>query len=76
MQAKARASFGKELGAISELFTNRLIRRNSIIAILLATAGVGGLWGIGFFSTNMVSDELRSAYNFAAMTTGQVDAGD
>jgi MFS family permease len=74
VQAKARASFGKELGAITELFTNRLIRRNSIIAILLATAGVGGLWGIGFFSTNMVSDELRSAYNFASMTPAQVDA--
>ncbi len=61
VQAKAHATFGKELGAISELFTNRVMRRNTLVAILLATAGVGGLWGIGFFSTNMIDNELRGA---------------
>lgn len=59
--AKAQSGLGKEMGAISELFTNRLLRRNTLVAILLATAGVGGLWGIGFFSTNMIDGELRAA---------------
>lgn len=59
--AKAQSALGKEMGAISELFTNRLLRRNTLVAIMLATAGVGGLWGIGFFSTNMIDGELRAA---------------
>jgi len=66
-QAKAKASFGKEMGAISELLTNRQLRKNTLVAILLATAGVGGLWGIGFFSTNMIDGELRAAYKAAGI---------
>lgn len=73
-QAKDKASFGKELGAMSELFTNRLLRRNTLAAILLATAGVGGLWGIGFFSTNIVTNELRTAYNVASLAGAERDA--
>jgi MFS family permease len=57
-EAKAKASLGNELGAYKELFTNRLLRRNMIVAILLATAGVGGLWGVAFFSTDMIRGEL------------------
>lgn len=67
-QAKQRASFGREMGAITELFKNRLLRRNTLVAILLATAGVGGLWGIGFFSTNIVTSELRTAYQVTALS--------
>jgi MFS family permease len=67
-QAKQNASFGREMGAISELFTNRLLRRNTLAAVLLATAGVGGLWGIGFFSTNIVTNELRTAYDVVNLT--------
>jgi len=67
-EAKAKASLDKEMGAISELFSNVKLRRNTIVAILLATAGVGGLWGIGFFSTDMIMGELRSAYDWSAMS--------
>ncbi|MFI5381271.1 MAG: MFS transporter [Tepidisphaerales bacterium] len=72
-QAKANASVGKELGQISEMFTNRTLRKNAVIAILLATAGVGGLWGIGFFSTSMIDAELRTMYNWATMSVEQAD---
>lgn len=72
--AKAKASLDKEMGALSELFSNRKLRRNTLVAILLATAGVGGLWGIGFFSTDMIMNELRTAYDWSSMTTEQVDA--
>ena len=71
--AKANASVGKEMGQISEMFTNRRLRKNAIVAVLLATAGIGGLWGIGFFSTNMVDGELRSGLNFAAMSEVEKD---
>lgn len=57
-EAKEKASFGKEMGSITELFTHPLLRRNTIAATLMATAGVGGLWGIGFFSADMLREEL------------------
>ena len=36
-----------ELGAIGELITNPVLRRNTIAAVLMAAAGVGGFWGVG-----------------------------
>lgn len=60
-QAKAGAVLGKELGSIGELFTNRKLRRNALAAVLLATAGIGGLWGVGYFSTDMLRWELSKA---------------
>src|ERR1043166_2613913 len=53
-EAKTRAVVGRELGNLAELFTNRVLRRHTIAAVLMATAGVGALWGIAFFSTDML----------------------
>jgi len=66
--AKAKATVGKELGNMGELFSNRKLRRNTIAAVLLGTAGVGGLWGVGFFSTDMLRSELvKSGWSPTAM---------
>jgi MFS family permease len=66
--AKASALVSKELGKIGDMFTNRLIRRNMIVALLMATAGVGGLWGVGFFSTDMLRTELvKNGWNEKSM---------
>jgi predicted MFS family arabinose efflux permease len=59
-EAKEKATLGAELGNIGELFTHPILRRNTIAAVLMATAGVGALWGIGFFSTDMLRAELQS----------------
>src|SRR5437899_11178539 len=53
-QAKASAVVGKQLGSIRDLFAHHVIRRNTIAATLLATAGVGSLWGIAYFSPDLV----------------------
>jgi len=49
----------KELGAIGHLFTDPLLRRNTIGAVLLATAGVGGLWGVGFWTPDLLTIALK-----------------
>jgi len=54
-------TMGKELGNITHLFTHPVLRRNTIAAALMATAGVCAVWGVGFFSTDFVREELRSA---------------
>ena len=57
-EAKANADPTKKLGSIKELFSNPVIRRNTIVGTLLGTAGVGALWGVGFFSVDMLRMEL------------------
>ncbi len=57
-QAKARESLGEEMGAISELFRDPVLRRNTIAALLMAIAGQGALWGIGFWSVDLLTSVL------------------
>ena len=59
VHAKERASVGKEMGKIGELFTHPELRRRLISSVLLCTAGVAALWGVGFFSTDFVLTELE-----------------
>lgn len=58
-QAKERATAGKELGNITELFTDPELRRRTIAGVLMGTAGVGVLWGVAFFSPDLLDEELR-----------------
>lgn len=56
-EAKAQAQVegtSSEFGSIPALFRRPEIRRNTIAGVLLATAGVGGLWGVGFFSVDLI----------------------
>jgi MFS family permease len=49
----------KQLGSIPEMFRDPILRRNVIVGMLLAFAGVVGLWGIGFFSFELIRSVLR-----------------
>lgn len=48
-----------ELGNIGELVTNPVLLRNTIAGVLLAAAGVGGLWGVGFFLPDLTGEVLK-----------------
>jgi len=61
VHAKEKASMGRELGKIGELFTHPGLRRNLIASVLMGTAGVGALWGVGFFSTDFILRTLIAA---------------
>ena len=41
-------------GSISELFGNPRWRRNALVGMILGFSGVVGLWGIGFFSYDLI----------------------
>lgn len=49
----------KELGAIGDLVRDPVLRRNTIAGVLIAIAGVGGLWGVGFFLPDLVGAVLK-----------------
>jgi len=72
-EAKAEAAIsGKAIGTISGLFSDPVLRRNTIVGVMLATAGVGGVWGVGFFSVDLIGAALeplvRNAPDIANIT--------
>jgi MFS family permease len=58
---KARAE-KKKLGSFGELLGDPRWRRNSIVGLMLAFAGVVGLWGIGFFSYDLLRPVLERSF--------------
>jgi MFS family permease len=51
-----------KLGSIAELFGDPRWRRNTIVGMVLAFAGVVGLWGIGFFSFDLIRTIFRKHF--------------
>jgi MFS family permease len=63
-KAKADAAAGigrKNVGAPAELFREPRWRRNTLVGLFLGVSGMIGLWGIGFFSPELISTALKGA---------------
>jgi MFS family permease len=58
---KSRAE-KKRMGSFADLLGDPRWRRNSIVGLLLAFAGVVGLWGIGFFSYDLFRPVLEKTF--------------
>jgi len=61
MKAQAAAT-GVSLGGYGALFADPRWRKNAIIGMLLACAGVIGLWGIGFFAIDLQRSVLKKTF--------------
>lgn len=70
--AGARNELGHKLGSLAEFFGDPRWRNNAIAGMLLAFAGVVGLWGIGFFSPELISPVLNA--EFSGKGLSQADA--
>ena len=57
-EAAAKTNDHNELGAISQLFTDPILRRNTIAAVLMAAAGVAGFWGVGNWTPELTKVAL------------------
>jgi len=68
---KARAE-KKRMGSFAELFSDPRWRRNSIAGLLLAFAGVVGLWGIGFFSYDLFRPVLERTFQAQGLTGSEL----
>ncbi len=60
-RAETAADPTKELGSIRDLFTLPGVSRNTWAALLIALAGVLGLWGIGYFQPDLISKVMQAA---------------
>jgi len=56
------ATMAQKRGSYSELFNHPIWRRHAIIGLMLAIPGVVGLWGIGFFSTDLTRSVFRKQF--------------
>lgn len=70
----------KELGSLRELLGEPQWRRRAIVGFLLALSGVIGLWGVGFWSFELVNEALKdqpveTVTNIRAVGTALQDVG-
>jgi len=49
------------IGSIPDLFRQPVWRRNLLVGVCVGLAGMAGLWGIGFFSPELISTALKGA---------------
>jgi MFS family permease len=60
-------SVQKQLGSYRELFGDPTLRRHALFGLLLACAGVIGLWGVGFFAVDLQRLVLTKAFTAEGM---------
>src|SRR5258708_1558641 len=62
----------KQLGSFKELFGDPTLRRNALVGLALAFAGVVGLWGIGFFSFDLLATVFRKRFELQGMPEKEI----
>lgn len=73
----AAAGVGKKLGSYADLFGGGWVTKHAVLGMLLAFAGVVGLWGIGFFAVDLQQQIFGPVYKAEAVEQGLAgDAAD
>ncbi|MDB5351550.1 MAG: arabinose efflux permease family protein [Planctomycetota bacterium] len=63
----------KKLGSISELFGDPRWRKNAIVGMILGFSGVVGLWGIGFFSFDLIRAVFKKDLEAQGLSSKLID---
>jgi MFS family permease len=58
--AAAQSGPEKAVGSLREMFVVRRWRHNLVVGVCLGVAGMVGLWGIAFFSPELISTALKN----------------
>jgi MFS family permease len=72
--ASAVEGVSQQLGSYKELFGDPKLRHRAIIGLLLASAGVIGLWGIGFFTPDLQRQVFGPIFKAQGMDAKAVEA--
>src|ERR1044071_2736429 len=62
----------RKVGSFGDLFSDPRWRRNAIVGMLLASAGVVGLWGIGFFSYDLLRTAIEPEFRAQGLSGAQL----
>lgn len=63
----------KQLGSYSELFSNPTWRKHALLGLVLACAGVIGLWVVGFYTPDLIR-EVQTAPVTAAVIRQEIES--
>jgi MFS family permease len=55
----ADSNMDRQLGDIKDMFMTARWRRNLLVGVSLAVVGVIGLWGVGFYSPELIGEALQ-----------------
>jgi MFS family permease len=58
-RAKSGGGDGQQVGSVWDLFRHPTWRRNLLVGVGVGLAGMAGLWGVGFFSPELISTALK-----------------
>lgn len=73
VQAKAKSKeTGLKFGSYSELLGNPRWRKSALFGMLLCVSGVIGLWGIGFFSPELVGGVITQSLTEAGVPADEI----
>ncbi len=61
MRDESQSGNQRKMGSMGDLFRDHRWRRNTIIGLTLAISGVVGLWGIGFWTPELIREALGNA---------------
>jgi MFS family permease len=73
-QVSHEGEVARKLGSYRELFGHPVWRRHALIGLGLAFSGIVGLWGIGFFTFDLVGNVLRERFVAEQLPPEQVTA--
>jgi MFS family permease len=59
-------------GSYAELFGDPRWRKNTLIGLTLAFSGVVGLWGIGFFSIDLIQSVLKKKFTAEGLSPNEI----
>jgi len=57
-RALARENLSRQMGDLKSMFGHPRWRRHTLVAVGMATAGIVGVWGVGFWSPELISNAL------------------
>lgn len=63
----------KKAGSYSALFGDPRWRKRALVGLVLASAGVIGLWSIGFFTPDLLDSVLRKSYADTGMSDAEIN---
>jgi MFS family permease len=73
LQLRAASGGGPKLGSYAELLGDSRWRNRALVGLLLATSGVIGVWGIGFFSYDLIGNVFGRTFRDEAREARPVD---
>ncbi|MDX1945320.1 MAG: MFS transporter [Pirellulaceae bacterium] len=71
-QAAAKSGAKQQLGSYGDLFADPVLRRNALLGLAMGFAGVVGLWGIGFFSFDLLSPVFTEYFKGKGLSEADV----